>query len=400
MSFDGVDASAPQPLSAESPPHDAILAVEGGRIVTPSGTIENGSILLRGDRIARVSEDPTAEADRVIDARDRVVMPGIVDLHGDDFEQHLVPRSGAEIDPRTALLATDRHNVAHGITSKAHAIAFEEEGSGHRSPQRAQRLIGTLGGLPDLVGTNRVHARFELGGDLTAEQAASIVQDESVVLASIMHHVPGEGQYADPADFRDRYRRNVDIPPTAAADFAARRGNDERSDDVARRMVRIAEGAGIPVASHDDPSAQAVRSAAATGMGICEFPLSEDAALEARKLGMHTVMGAPNLVRGESLFENLRCERAIDLDALDVLCSDYHPPSLLHAPFVETGEPLHRRVARVTSAPADLIGATDRGRIAAGARADLVVVHASSRPIPTDVIVGGRHVWSTATGRS
>ena len=94
-----------------------------------------------------------------------------------------------------------------------------------------------------------------------------------------------------------------------------------------------------------------------------------EAAKAGHDLGMTTAMGAPNLVQGGSQRGNLRSADAIDEGVVDVLCADYHPPSLLLAPFVDTGEPLPDRVARVTANPADAVGLTGRGRIEPGARA-------------------------------
>jgi alpha-D-ribose 1-methylphosphonate 5-triphosphate diphosphatase len=64
---------------------------------------------------------------------------------------------------------------------------------------------------------------------------------------------------------------------------------------------------------------------------------------------------------------------------LDVLSSDYVPLSLLYAPFVLAdaveGVTLPQALAMVSATPARRVGLHDRGRIAAGLRADLVRVH-------------------------
>jgi len=75
-----------------------------------------------------------------------------------------------------------------------------------------------------------------------------------------------------------------------------------------------------------------------------------------------------------------------------VLCADYHPPSLLAAPFVDTGEDLPTRVNRVTRNPADAAGLDDRGRIEVGARADVIVVDPEPTPTVETVLVQGEEV--------
>ncbi|MBL8889653.1 MAG: amidohydrolase family protein [Planctomycetaceae bacterium] len=59
------------------------LAIKAGKIITVSGpTIENGIILVRDGRIVEVGQGLSIPVDlRVLDASDKVVMPGIVDPH-------------------------------------------------------------------------------------------------------------------------------------------------------------------------------------------------------------------------------------------------------------------------------------------------------------------------------
>jgi alpha-D-ribose 1-methylphosphonate 5-triphosphate diphosphatase len=118
-----------------------------------------------------------------------------------------------------------------------------------------------------------------------------------------------------------------------------------------------------------------------------------EAARCASDLGMATVMGAPNLVRAKSLWGNLSARRAVSEGVVTALCTDYHPPSLLSAAFLDGVETLPRRVARLTKRPADAVGLSDRGRIEPGARADLVVVDTAPVPTVERVIVAGEEVY-------
>ncbi len=108
------------------------------------------------------------------------------------------------------------------------------------------------------------------------------------------------------------------------------------------------------------------------------------AARRAVDRGLVTALGAPNLVRGGSPWGNLDVASAIDAGIVDVLCSDYHPSSLLAAAVVETGEPMADRIRRITTNPADAVGLEDRGRLAAGCRADVIVVDPARVPTVAD----------------
>jgi Metal-dependent hydrolase involved in phosphonate metabolism len=88
-----------------------------------------------------------------------------------------------------------------------------------------------------------------------------------------------------------------------------------------------------------------------------------------------TIMGAPNLIRGGSHSGNVAASDLAARDRLDILSSDYVPASLLLA-AVRLGliwDDLARGMATVTTAPAQAAGLQDRGRLALGQRADLVV---------------------------
>ncbi len=368
--------------------------IAGGRVVTPNGVYDGGSVLIRGSRIDRVEPQcDRTDADTTIDATGRVVIPGLIDLHGDDIEQHLFPRPDARIDTSVAVVGADRSNVANGITTKFHAIAFEDDPGGNRTIATARELVETLSESPGLLGDNRIHARCEMTESVRTVREL-LEKDVGIDLVSLMNHAPGDGQFRDSEAFERRYVDRHDLTTDAAQQLAERRADTDETalwERVSALNAHATE-AGVPIASHDDVRPDHIERMATHGVSISEFPITMSAAERAHELGLDTVMGAPNLVRGESLYDNLAVEDAVAEGVVDVLCSDYHPPSLLGAPFVSTGEPLHVRVARVTSNPADAVGLDDRGRIRAGLRADVLVVDPDPTPTVEYAFVNGQQV--------
>lgn len=362
----------------------------GGRVVTPDRVIEDGWLRMAGDRITGVGPGPPPDAPgRTVDVEGRVVMPGLVDLHGDDIEGQLRPRAEARVDPASALVAADRVNVLAGVTTKFHAIAFEEDADGLRDPSTAAGICREIAAAEGTMGDNRVHARCELTPAAVAA-VESLAADVPVEVVSAMRHVPGGGQF-DEGQFREHYASNRDCPTSTVERLATERAATPATA-VQRRLERVAGLAareGIPLASHDDETPAGVDRMAAAGVEISEYPVTMAAARRATERGLTTAMGAPNLVRGGSLWGNLSVRSAVDAGVVDVLCSDYHPPSLLAAAFVDTGEGLAERVRRVTAAPADAAGLADRGRLRAGARADVLVVEPGRVPTVEAVFVGG-----------
>lgn len=99
------------------------------------------------------------------------------------------------------------------------------------------------------------------------------------------------------------------------------------------QLVAQARRAGLSVASHDDTDATQRRQLSLWGCNVAEFPLSEDAAREARVAGDLIVFGAPNVLRGGSHVGAPRAEDMVRKGLCDVLTSDYYYPSPLLAAF-------------------------------------------------------------------
>lgn len=374
---------------------DRVL-LENGRVVTPDRVIEGGYVVISETRIEAVGTAPKprdVSAATRIDADGRVVMPGLIDLHGDDIEQQCHPRAEAQVDASTALVTTDRLNLCNGVTTKFHAIAFEDDPTENRSFEGAAEICREISDAEYTLGDQRVHARCELSPE-SVSAVERLVDDIPVDLVSVMHHAPGNGQF-DEDGFKRRYTANRNCSTEEIETFAAKRSATSQTvlKSQIERIAEFTRSRGLPLASHDDETPASVDAMADLGVKISEYPITLAAAIRATERGLTTVMGAPNLVRGESLWGNLGVRAAIDHGAVDVLCSDYHPPSLLAAPFVETDEPLVDRVRRVTAAPAATVGLRDRGRLEPGARADVILVDPDPVPTVERVFVKGEDVF-------
>ena len=165
-----------------------------------------------------------------------------------------------------------------------------------------------------------------------------------------------------------------------------------RVDDVPAgldRIAAVARAAGLPMASHDDDSIAARDGFRGRGARICEFPMAEEVGRAAVEAGDFVVMGCPNVVRGGSHLGWASAARLAEAGICSVLTSDYYYPAMMRAAFVlaERGVlDLAQAWALISENPARAGGLADRGTIAAGKRADLVVVSG-------DVPGGGDCCW-------
>jgi len=111
-------------------------------------------------------------------------------------------------------------------------------------------------------------------------------------------------------------------------------------------------------------------------------------------------MGCPNVVRGGSHLGWTSAARMVEAGICRVLSSDYFYPAMLRAAFVlaERGAlDLPHAWALISGNPAAATALDDRGTIAEGLRADIVLVDPTI-PRVVATIAGGNIAYLTAEG--
>ena len=347
-------------------------------IVLPDGVLHGAVTVLNG-KIASIEEGDAVPPGAVDFAGDTLI-PGLVELHTDNVEKHMVPRPGVVWPaPVAAILGHDAQMAAAGVTTGYDAIAVGEYMD--RNYRRAL-LATVMGAIKDAAASglfkvdHRVHLRCEIADDIVAELFEPYADDPLVGLISVMDHTPGQRQWRDLKSFKTFKNANMSDDEFQAY-IDQRIANSSKQTEKNRRAILDRWGGRGPVASHDDTTPEHVDEAVADNIMISEFPTTLAAAEVARTAGMRTVMGAPNVVRGGSHSGNVSAIDLAEAGLLDALSSDYAPISLVHAAFAlheRVGLSLPDAVATISANPADMLGLSDRGRIAPGLRGDLVRV--------------------------
>ncbi|MPZ10655.1 MAG: alpha-D-ribose 1-methylphosphonate 5-triphosphate diphosphatase [Kiloniellaceae bacterium] len=341
-----------------------------------------GNLHLRDGRIVEVAAGATAVRGPE-DMGGDFLLPGLIDLHTDHFEKHVLPRPGTRWNPVAAVMAHDAQMAAAGVTTSFDCVCV---GVSIKHPERREIFRPMIDAVREarskgmLRADHIVHLRCEVTDESVVELFDAVADHAAVGMMSLMDHAPGHRQYPDIKRFRERAMQNLRLGE-AEADAHIERLLAAQQRVVPHNRVALAErgkARGLAIASHDDETAEHVAEAAALGISVTEFPTTLAAARAARDKGMKNVMGAPNLMRGGSHSGNVSVAALAAEGLLDNLASDYVPASLLQAAFrlteADHGMALPQAIATVSATPADTAGLADRGRIAPGLKADLLRV--------------------------
>ena len=346
-----------------------------------------GTLAVADGRIAGLDAGGTACA-AALDLEGDYLLPGLVEIHTDNFERHLMPRPKVHWAELPALLAHDAEIAAAGITTVFDALGVGEADVDSLRGSPWGKVLGAFDACnaQDLLrADHHLHVRCELPAPNTISLFEPFRAHPRLRLVSLMDHTPGQRQWENIDKARtyytgkkgwslEKFERQVAASPELQARYSA----PHRA-----HFVDYCREHGIPLASHDDTTVAHVEQAHAEGAAVSEFPTTLLAAQTARGLGLANVMGGPNVVRGGSHSGNVAAADLARAGLLDILSSDYVPGSLLGAVMRLTEDeilPLPEAVATVTRNPAQATGLTDRGALEPGLRADLVRVRLVDLP--------------------
>ena len=330
---------------------------------------------------------------RPVDLSGYLVLPGIIDLHGDGFERHLAPRRGAMKQMGEGIVAVEAELAANGITTAVMAQFMSWEG-GLRGPDYAADVFAAIRMIGPNVVTDLIpQLRFETH---MLEEYASLparIAEWNVPYVVFNDHLP-----------HDRLAAGKRPPRLTGQALKAGRNPEKhlemlmalhaRTDEVPVALAALTQklqNAGVRMGSHDDHTASQRNDWHLRGVHIAEFPETQEAAEAARDAGDSVILGAPNVVRGGSHKGNISAADLVAMGLCDALASDYHYPSPRRAALrlARTGVlGMATAWGLVSSGPARVLGLSDRGEFTPGLRADLVVLEADSHRVVATMSAG------------
>ncbi|MBA2518760.1 MAG: alpha-D-ribose 1-methylphosphonate 5-triphosphate diphosphatase [Chloroflexia bacterium] len=390
------------------------LTITDVTAVLPERVIEHAAVRIDAGVITTIDAGPLSsvtEQAAMVRGDGAYLLPGIVDLHNDNWEFEINPRAGANLPIAFALQTMERRLAAAGVTTEFHAISFQERAQKQRHLADAEVKAALIAGFNDsparAVRHNVLH-RLDVRTPGALERALPSLCEMRVPYVSLNDHAPGQGQYRDVerlialAHVNQESRGNEATPAEWYRErMRAALADQESVPAFYRRVAEAAAHLPLIISTHDDDTVAKVDQQLAIGATICEFPITIEAARYARHHGMTIVIGAPNVVRGGSQSGNLAAAELIRLGLADAICADYHAPCLLPAAFALADRglaDLPTAVRMISRTPARAVGLTDRGAIAPGLAADLILVRRDREGLPhvEAPFVAGRQTFGFA----
>jgi len=356
------------------------ITLTNAKIVLPNESFL-GTLQIEDSKIKDLTKGVTSTLGS-IDCEGDYVMPGLIELHTDNLERHLMPRPKTYWSELPALVAHDAELIAAGITTVFDSIGI---GEADETSLRGKGWEAVLKALIEAKKHNMLrsdhflHVRCELPSPKCIDLFSVFIDHPALKLISLMDHTPGQRQFQDIEKARTYYmgkkawsleyfKERVALGPELQEKYAK---------PNRKYFIEFAKSQQISLASHDDATIEHVYQALDEGLQICEFPTQVAAAKAAHDGGMAVIMGAPNMVRGGSHSGNVAAVDLAKLGLLDVLSSDYVPASLLSAAFKlidQAGYSIEKAISCVSTHSAKAIGFQDRGAIEIGLRADVIRV--------------------------
>ncbi|MBV1777288.1 amidohydrolase family protein [Burkholderiaceae bacterium DAT-1] len=219
---------------------DSTIIIKGARLVTMRGdeVIENGTIVIKGNRIAAIGAADTVDAPKnaqVIDATGKTIIPGLIDVHwhGGMGEDEIIPqqswvdfaslafgittlhdpsnktteifthaemqRAGEVVAPRIFSTGTILYGAKAPFTA---TINSEEDAQGHLKRQKAEGAISVKSyNQPRREQRQQVLAAAEKTGMMVVPEGGSLFQTNMTMVVDghtgVEHAIPVERAYDD-----------------------------------------------------------------------------------------------------------------------------------------------------------------------------------------------------------
>lgn len=380
------------------------FTIAGAQVILP-GQIAQTTVRIEDGVIAEIG----GSAEGAIDGRGLLLAPALIDVHGDAFERQIMPRPSVFFPLEAAILETDRQLAANGIATTYHALTLGWE-PGLRSVENGRAFIDALNNLRSrLTVENRLQLRWETFAFEAVETLEWAMQSALTPSLAFNDHTSMGMRGFDVSVQERLFEHNPDFAMADMDDPRMRARHEKHAarasttyyeymslmekvwqrraevDGKIKAIAAKARAVAAPMLSHDDTQTETRQYFRELGATVAEFPMTRAPVSDARSHGDTIIFGAPNVLRGGSHIGSLAAADMVEEGLCDALASDYYYPAMLAAVArldQEKRAPRHKLWSLVSGGPARAMNLPDRGEIAVGKRADLVLIDWPDNQVP------------------
>lgn len=351
--------------------------LSNAHIVTPTEDFE-GSLVIENGLITDILKNKHYESGISLDGC--WLTPGCIDIHSDYLEKEVHPRPGVDFPIPFAFHFMDQRAASCGLTTLFSAVRYSNNESANRSYKKAIESSRALNEL-SAQGMIRhfVHARLDPNTEEVVNYLDEMKKIPAIKLVVVNENIPGQRQF-QLKDLIVRKAKQLNISESKAEKILlaiiAERSSVNKNPEIQATFEGV-----LPLGSHDDTTIEHVENAKKYGATLSEMPTTIEAARKAKELDLWVCMGAPNYVRGGSHCGNLACKDAMAENLVDIICSDYHFPTMLTAvlKMIQSGVSPSKAINYVSYNPARFLEMDNEiGSIEIGKKADLVAFKANA----------------------
>ncbi|MDR1245791.1 MAG: alpha-D-ribose 1-methylphosphonate 5-triphosphate diphosphatase [Clostridiales Family XIII bacterium] len=376
-----------------------------GKIIGEDKVLEGSVLLVEDGRIVEIApERGNLAGTELIDVSGAYIAPGFIDIHSDYCEQLIQPRATAIMDLDMAFAQVERILAAQGVTTVFHSLSLQnptlQKVKEVRNLEFVAKIAEKIHKEQKDAGLirHRLHLRIELDNPACCDTVAEWIDKGYIHEISFMDHTPGQGQYRNLEIYKKSTMAYMDMESDAVYDawMEKQAAKPMISAKQMETLIIKAQELGIAAASHDDDTTEKIDFLKSMRVTISEFPITPEVAKRAAENGIYTVFGAPNVLLGGSHSGNLSAAEVVTQMVGGILCSDYYPAGLLYSVFILNRThhmPLPACFALTSLNPAKALRIEkDYGSLAAGKKADFLIIKDGEPPCITEVYTDGRAV--------
>lgn len=285
-----------------------MLALINGIIITPKELIRDSAVIIKDTTITDIIPNKQLSHDVVkYDCKNRFIMPDLIDTHCDCIETQIVPRKGIIFDFESALMQFDKQLLGNGITTMYHSISIANSTIVNKRRTLSVELQLKIGemihSIKDfLIIAHKFHARLEMNTVEAVDTIMRLINDKCIDELSFMDHTPGQGQYRNLSMFKVEIEKQYGLLNETKKQQIISQCSSKNKISKKQKMSLIEQchSNHIPLAYHDVNSIELTNWMGEHGFKICEFPITQEAAIQSNKLNIFNIVGAPNILHGQS----------------------------------------------------------------------------------------------------